>query len=54
MYDHLRKDGFIGPGSECEFKSIIHFLNVRIPELIDNNKKNEESAGQALFMLKNY
>ena len=45
MYDHLRKDGFIGPESECEFKTIIHFLTVRIPELIDKNKKNEESAG---------
>lgn len=54
MYDHLRKDGLIGPESECEFKTIVHFLTVRIPQILEQCKKNEENAGQALFMLKNY
>ena len=35
MYDHLQKDGLIGPSSDCEFKTIVHFLTVKIPSILE-------------------
>ena len=47
--DHLLEDNFIGPGSECEYKSLRSYVRHILPKVEKSSKKSEEEITQIKF-----
>ena len=43
----------IGPGSECQYKSLMEYATGRIPEMQKKIKDNETQLSQTSFAVKN-
>lgn len=41
-YEHLWKPDFIGPGSECQFKSLMEYTTGKIPDMQKKIKASED------------